>query len=129
MRSASAAVIRSPVNKYSLARAKPISCGQIRAPPSPATRPALTCESPILAWSAAIMMSAKQGYRCAKSDSMAIDPCDDRFVAFQHAEDDPLCLRHTGLPCVGIVDLFMLAITFPPAENARPAPVQDDHVH
>ena len=54
MRSASTAVVRSPANKYSLARAKPMSCGQISAPPSPATRPVLTCGSPILAWSAAM---------------------------------------------------------------------------
>jgi hypothetical protein len=37
---------------------------------------------------------------------MAIDPCDDRLVAFQHAEHGSLRLGHTGFPCVGIVDRY-----------------------
>src|SRR5467141_440331 len=39
---------------------------------------------------------AEQRNRRAEADGMAIDPGDDRLVAFQHAEDDPPCLGHTS---------------------------------
>src|ERR1700730_4630785 len=129
IRSASAAVIRSPVNKYSLARAKPMSWGQISAPPSPATRPAMTCGSPILAWSAAMIMSQSSATVAPRADRMAIDPRDDRLVAFQHAEDDPPRLGHTGLPRGRIVDLLLHG-DHVPAGRERPArPGQHDDVH
>src|SRR5712691_9906257 len=58
MRSASAAVRRSPVSKNSLARAAPTSQGQITAPPSPATTPIRTCGSPTLALFSDVIFAA-----------------------------------------------------------------------
>ncbi len=52
MRSASSAVRRSPVIRYSLARLMPTSIGHSTGPPSPATMPAFTCGSPMRAPSA-----------------------------------------------------------------------------
>src|SRR5215472_13385014 len=50
---------------------------------------------------------AKQRNCRAESHRMAVDPRDDRLIAFHHAEHDPPRLGHTGLPRPWIVDLFL----------------------
>jgi hypothetical protein len=72
---------------------------------------------------------AEQRNRRAEADGMAIDPGDDRLVAFQHAEDDPPCLGHTGFPRAGIVDLFLHGDHVPASGKGSASSGQDDDMH
>jgi hypothetical protein len=121
MRSASAAVIRSPVNKYSLAR----EADELR----PDQRTTVTRDE------AGVNMRitdlgmisrdndvAKQRDRRAESDGMAIDPRDDRLVAFQHAEYGSPRLGHTGFSCVRVVDLLLHGDNVPAGRERTPRP-------
>src|SRR6266478_4307238 len=65
----------------------------------------------------------------AESDGMAIDPRDDRLVAFQHAEHDPPRLWHTGIPRVRIVDLLLHGDHVPAGRKRSTRPGQDDNMH
>src|SRR5438132_312255 len=55
---------------------------------------------------------------------MAIDPRDDRLVAFQHAEHDPSRLGHTGIPRVRIVDLPLHGDHVPTGRKRSTRPVR-----
>src|SRR5882672_1684027 len=72
---------------------------------------------------------AKQSNCRAESDGMAIDPRDDRLVAFQHAEHDPPRLWHTGIPRVRIVDLLLHGDHVPAGRKRSTRPGQDDNMH
>src|SRR5947207_7589055 len=67
---------------------------------------------------------AQQRNRCAESDGVAIDPRDDRLVAFQHAEHDPPGLWHTGIPRAGIVDLLLHGDHISAGRKCSTAPVR-----
>ena len=60
---------------------------------------------------------------------MAIDPRNDRLVAFQHAEDDPPRLGHPRFPRAGIVDLFLHGDHVPASGKGSASSGQDDDMH
>jgi len=72
---------------------------------------------------------AQQRNRRAEPDGMAIEPRDDRLVAFEHAEHDPPRLRHTGFPCVRIVDLPLHGDHVPTGRKRSTRSRQDDSMH
>src|SRR6516164_4000099 len=92
--------------------------------PAVATRPALTCGSPILAWSAAMMMSQRSAIIAPSPTAW---PLTRAMIGLSHSSMRNTIRLASGMPVFhasGSSIFCCMAITFPPAENARPAPVR-----
>ena len=96
IRSASAAVRRSPVIRKYLALLTPISSGQITCPPSPAPMPILTWVSANTADSGGVDDVAQQRDRRPEPHRVAVHRRDHRLRALQQVVDDLAALlqRH-----------------------------------
>ncbi len=113
----------SPVIRNSLARAKPMSCGQITAPPSPATSPTLTCGSPMTAVSAATMTSHSSAI---VAPSPAAAPFRRQMIGFSISSSDETMRLASGAMARNVRGSSMCCwnqAMSPPAQKARPAPV------
>ena len=105
MRSASTALIGSPVSRYSLARAGPTASGQAMVPPSPATSPTRTWGSASVADSAMRITSHSSAMLAPSPTAGPLTAAHDRQRHVEQVPDHLAGVEPQGLEGTGRLQL------------------------